>query len=261
MDISNDAIRRELRNIEAQHRLELAPTADTMDRLMQEEASTQTKWDVIAGGANRSKWMKIGGVAVLTSAVLAACGKSDENAAETTTTKAAGGAATTAKAATADAGDLTVFKFAASIENLAVAAYSMGAPLIKNKVLLDVALLFQAHHKEHAALFNSQLTANGMKAVTEPNAVVLASLKGAIDGLKTEADVLKFAQDVEVQAAATYFSTVGLLKGDKLAYTAMTIGGTEWRHAALLSQVTMVPLTSVKDGFLNASRAIAPVGV
>lgn len=263
MDISNDAIRRELREIEAQHRLELAPTAETMDRLMQEEASTQSKWDVITGGANRSKWMKVGGVAVLTSAVLAACGKSDDTAAATSTTQAGAAAttATTAAKSTVDAGDLMVFKFAASIENLAVAAYSMGAPLIKNKTLLDVALLFQAQHKEHAGLFNSQLTANGQKAVTEPNAVVLASLKGAIDGLKTESDVLKFAQDLEVQAAATYLSTVGLLKGPKLAYTAMTIGGTEWRHAALLSQVTMVPLSSTKDGFLNASRAIAPVGV
>jgi len=260
MDISTDAVHRALRSIDAQHRDELGPTAETIDRLYQGDAPTQAKWDVLTGGANRAKLLKIGGVAVLTSAVLAACGN-NQDATPATTAAPAGATTTLAGGSRVDAGDLTVFRFSASIENLAVAAYDMGAPLITTPALLAAAKLFQAHHKEHAMLFNSQLTANGQKAFTEPNPAVLASLKPQIDALKTEADVLKFAQGLELSAASTYFSTVGMLKGEKLAYTAMTIGGTEYRHAALLAMVNNTAIESTSSGFLTTKEAIAPQGV
>jgi len=261
MDISRDDVERALRDIDAQHRLELEPTADTIDRLYQEDAPLQSKWDVLTGGANRAKWMRIGGVTVLTSAVVAACGSSSEPAASPATTTAAGATTTGPGGSRVSAGDLTVFRFSASLENLAVAAYELGAPLIKTPALLAAAKLFQTHHKEHAMLFNSQLTANGQKAFTEPNPVLLGSFKPQIDKLQTEADVLKFAQTLELAAASTYFSTVGVLKGEKLAYTAMTIGGTEYRHAALLALINNTPIQSTVSGFLTTTEAIAPVGV
>lgn len=261
MDISNDAVRRALRGIDDQHRLELAPTAETIDRLYQDEAPAQSKWDVLTGGANRTKWMRVGGVAVLTSAVLAACGDNSGPAASPTTAAPAGATTTLANGSRIDQGDLMVLRFSASLENLAVAAYGMGAPLITTPALLAAAKLFQGHHKEHAMLFNGQLTSNGEKAFTEPNPVVLQMLKPQIDALKTEADVLKFAQNLELAAASTYFSTVGVLKGEKLGYTAMTIGGTEYRHAALLSVVNGMPIASTSSGFLTTTEAIAPVGV
>ena len=261
MDISNDAVRRALRDIDAQHRSELAPTAETVDRLYQAGAPAQTKWDVIAGGANRPKLLRIGGVAVLTSAVLAACSGGDENAAPATTAKPEGATTTLAGGSRIDASDVTVIRFAASVENLAVSAYDLAAPLIKTPALLAAAQLFQSHHKEHADLFNGQLKANGQKAVTEPNAAVLNTLKPQLDALRSEADALRFAQDLELAAASTYFSTVGVLKGEKLGYAAMTIGGTEYRHAALLSMLTNTPIASTASGFLTTKEAIAPQGV
>ena len=260
MDISNDAVRRSLRDIDAGHRLELGPTADTIDRLYQDEAPAQAKWDVLTGGANRSRWMRVGGVLVLTSAVLAACGGGDP--APPATTAAPEGATTTlASGSRLDINDLRIFRFAASLENLAFLAYDMAAPLIKTPALLVAAKLFQTHHKDHAGLFNGQLKANGEKAYTEPNAAILNTMKPQIDALKTEADALKFAQGLELAAASTYFATVGVVQGEKLAYTAMTIGGTEYRHAALLSMVTGMPNESTKSGFLTTNEAIAPVGV
>jgi len=205
--------------------------------------------------------MRIGGVAVLASAVLAACGGDTEPAASPTTAAPPDATTTLAGGSRVDTGDLAVFRFAASLENLAVAAYEAGAPLITTPALLAAAKLFQTHHKDHAKLFNSQLTANGQKPFTEPNAAVLASMKPQIDALKTEADVLKFAQDLELAAASTYFSNVGVLKGEKLGYAAMTIGGTEYRHAALLSMVNNIPIQSTASGFLTTKEAIAPVGV
>jgi hypothetical protein len=204
--------------------------------------------------------MKVGGVAVLTSAVLAACGDSGPKA--PVTTAAPPGATTTlAGGSRVDTGDLTLFRFSASVENLAVAAYDLGAPLITTPALLAAAKLFQSHHKEHALLFNGQLTSNGQKAFTEPNPALLQTLKPQIDALKTEADVLRFAQTLELAAASTYFSTVGALKGEKLAYTAMTIGGTEYRHAALLAFINNAPIASTASGFLTTSEAFTPQGV
>jgi hypothetical protein len=261
MDISNDAVRRALRDIDAQHRLELGPTGEAIDRLYKGEAPAQTKWDVLTGGANRATWMRVGGVAVLAGAVLAACGDNTDTKASPTTAAPAGATTTLANGSRIDPNDLMVLRFSASLENLAVAAYGMGAPLITTPALQAVAKLFQSHHKEHALLFNGQLTANGQKAFTEPNPALLQTLKPQIDALKTEADVLRFAQTLELAAASTYFSTVGALKGEKLAYTAMTIGGTEYRHAALLAFVNNAPIASTASGFLTTSEAFTPQGV
>ncbi|MEO5679869.1 MAG: ferritin-like domain-containing protein [Acidimicrobiales bacterium] len=259
MDLSNDSVRRALREIDAEHRNELASTAERIDRLYQEEAPAAAKWDLVTGGANRSRWMKVGGVAVLTSAVLAACGGGGDKAAAPPAADAP--TTTTPEESKEDPADLRIFRFSASLENLAVAAYETGAPLLKTPALVNVAKLFQEHHKDHAKLFNSLLTANGEKAFTEPNSVLLAMLKPQIDALATEADVVAFAQDLELKAASTYFSTVGVLQGKKLGYTTMTIAGTEYRHAALLSVVSGKPIESTSQGFLTTTEALAPVGV
>lgn len=260
MELSNDSVRRALRDIDAAHRQELTSTAETIDRLYQTETPTATRWDVITGGANRTRWTKVGGVAVLTSAVLAACGGGGPTAAPapaadgTTTT-------TTPEETKEDPADLRIFRFSASLENLAVAAYDTGMALITEPALLATAKLFQDHHKEHAKLFNSQLTANGEKPFTEPNSALLAMMKPQIDALASEADVLAFAQDLELKAASTYFSTVADLKSPKLSSVTMSIGGTEYRHAALLASVNGKPIASTREGFLTTAEAIAPVGV
>jgi len=258
MSISNDAIRRELREINSQHNASLDPTKELIDRLYQNEAEEQTKFDMLVGGVNRNKYMKIGGVAILTSAFLAACGNNDDAA---TDTPAAGGTETTTKASSADPDDLKALQFAASLENLAVAAYTAGAPLIKDPGSLALATTFLGHHKDHAGLFNGAIKSFGGKEITEPNAAYLADFKPMLDALKTEVDVLKFALTVETAAASTYFAQQGNLKGEKLGYTLMTVGATEYRHAALLSAALKMPITSTMKGFLTEAEALAPKGV
>jgi hypothetical protein len=211
---------------------------------------------MLVGGANRNKYMKIGGVAILTTAFLAACGSNDDTAATDTT------AATTATSmAAADPGDIKALQFAASLENLAVAAYKAGAPLIKTPAYLAVATTFLGHHTDHAGLFNGAIKSFGGKEITEPNAAYLADFKPMLDALKTEADVLKFALTVETAAASTYFAQQGNLKGEKLGYTLMTVGATEYRHAALLSAALKMPIASTAKGFLTTKEALAPKGV
>jgi len=258
MDISNDAVGRSLREIDACHREELASTTEAIDRLYQAEAPSATKWDVITGGAQRARWMRVGGVAVLSSAVLAACAGGEP----APPAAAPGGATTTTPEMTKeDPADLLIFRFSASLENLAVAAYDTAAKLIKTPALLVAANLFQGHHKDHAKMFNSQLIASGEKAFTEPNSVLLATLKPQLDALASEEEALAFALDLEVKAASTYFASVGQLQGPKLSSVIMSIGGTEFRHAALLSNLTGKPIASTAAGFLTTAEALAPVGV
>ena len=258
MDISNDAVRRSLGEIDACHREELASTTEGIDRLYQAEAPSATKWDVITGGAQRARWMRVGGVAVLTSAVLAACSGGDG----APPAAAPGGATTTTPEMSKEVpADLRIFRFSASLENLAVAAYDTAAKLIKTPALLAAATLFQGHHKDHAKMFNSQLVASGEKAFTEPNSVLLATLKPQLDALASEEEALAFALDLEVKAASTYFASVGQLKGPKLSSVTMSIGATEYRHAALLSNLTGRPIASTAPGFLTTAEALAPVGV
>lgn len=261
MDISPDSVRRALRDIDAHHRADLDPAAETIDRLLQDEAPAQGRWDVVTGGANRARAMRIGGVLVLTSAVLAACSGGGGETASPTTKAPEGATTTLAGGSRLDTGDLTVFRFAASVENLFVAAYDIGAPFVTTPSLKAVVDIFKGHHEDHADLFNGQLKANGQEDITEPNAAVLATLKPQIDAFKAEADVLRFAQTLEVAAASTYFSNVGVLKGEKLAYAAMTIGGTEYRHAALLSMINGVPIESTASGFLTTKEALSPQGI
>ena len=117
------------------------------------------------------------------------------------------------------------------------------------------------HHTDPAALFNGAIKASGGKEITEPNSVYLAKLKPQLDALKDEAGVLTFALAVETGAASTYFSTVPLLTDAKLGAVAMTVGATEYRHAALLSAALMKPITSTMKGFLTTAEAFAPAGV
>ncbi len=258
MDISEEAVRRSLREIDACHREELVSTTEAIDRLYQAEAPSATKWDVITGGAQRARWMRVGGVAVLSSAVLAACGGGEP----APSAAAPDGATTTTPEMTKeDPADLRIFRFSASLENLAVAAYDTAAKLIRTPALLALATLFQGHHKDHAKLFNSQLAASGEKAFTEPNSVLLATLKPQLDALATEEEALAFALDLEMKAASTYFASVGQLQGPKLGSVTMSIGATEYRHAALLANLTGKPIASTAAGFLTTAEALAPVGV
>lgn len=273
MDISNDEMRRQLREIDAYHKGTLKPLEDQIDELFQSEASAQKKWDVLANGANRAKYLKIGGVAVLASAVLAACGSDAEEGAGDTTTTAAGATTTAAGGAKADAMDITVLRFAASVENLAVKAYTDLAPLVKTPAILDAAKLFIAHHTDHAKAFNAAAKSFGGAEVTTPNAAVAADLQPLLAKIKTEQDVVNFAYHLELSAAQTYFSTVGVLKDQKLATTAMSVGGTEMRHAVVLqmaAKATPATDTSLAKGFLSAAKgdganpslgALAPKGV
>lgn len=256
MDVDRDAVRRELREIEAQHQAGMKPMKNLVEHLYEEDYDSQTRDDLITGGLNRTRYMKIGGVAVATAAIVAACSSSSKSSSASGDTTA-GGSSTTA-ASKADPKDILALKTASSVEELAVVVYGTAIPLLKNATYKSVATLFMTQHKDHAGLFEGATSQAGAQPFTMPNPAVKAQVVDpALPTLKTDKDILEFALTLEMAAAATYFSTVGALKDPKLAYAAMTVGGTEYRHVALLKAVLGKPIDPTKDAFLTTTGAVA----
>jgi len=233
MNIDRDHLRREARATQEEHVGAMGGLRDLVQRVLDPStnASDVAKQDVLLSGINRRRFLQIGGVGVLSAAVLAACGKSDNKGAASATTSGAKGSPT----------DIAILRTASSLEHVAIDVYQKAidnaSALGISAGVADVAKLFQAQHRDHAGLFEGATKQAGGTPFTTANPAVMSSLATRIGALKSESDVLMLARDLENVAAATYQSTVGAF--DNLAYNAaaMSVGGVEARHAAVLNGV------------------------
>lgn len=142
----------------------------------------------------------------------------------------AAGAKTSAAAIEAD---VRILNTALGAEHEAVAAYQVGAESgLLTKAVLDVAVGFQGHHKEHAAALAATVQKLGGKPV-----VAKAKYTFPVDTLKTQTDVLRFAAGLEKGAVAAYLGAVPLFADRALAQVAASILGDEAMHWAVLRQV------------------------
>jgi hypothetical protein len=251
MNIDRDHLRREANATQGDHEASMGGLRSLVSRLLDPatKSSDALKDDVILSGLNRRRFLQIGGVGVLSAAVLAACGKDDKKGA-TSTTSAGKGSST----------DIAILRTASSLEHVAIDVYqkaidNAGALGISAGVA-DVAKLFQAQHRDHAGLFEGATKEAGGMPFTTANPAVMQSLATRITALKSESDVLMLARDLENVAAATYQSTVGAF--DNLAYNAaaMSVGGVEARHAAVLNGVLKADQFATK-AFHTAQGAVS----
>ncbi|HVT78501.1 MAG TPA: ferritin-like domain-containing protein [Acidimicrobiales bacterium] len=234
MNINRDHLRREARETQVAHEGAMGGMRDLVNRILDpsSKASDIEKQDILLSGLNRRRFLQIGGVGVLSAAVLAACGKNDSKSAASATTAAKGKGTMS---------DITILRTASSLEHVAIDVYQKAidnaGALGISATVADVAKLFQAQHKDHAGLFEGATKEAGGTPFTTANPAVMQSLAARIAALKTEGDVVMLARDLENVAAATYQSTVGAF--DNLAYNAaaMSVGGVEARHAAVLNGV------------------------
>jgi hypothetical protein len=236
MEINRDHLRRLARETQVDHDETMGSMRDLVQRVLDPsiESDETVKSNLFLSGLNRRRFMQIGGVSVLSAAVLAACGKSDKK----------GGAATGTTGKSGSKGsdtDIAILRTASSLEHVAIDVYQKAidnaGALGISAAVADVAKLFQSQHRDHAGLFEGATKEAGGSPFTTANPAVLDSLKGRIAALKNEMDVVVLARDLENVAAATYQSTVGAY--DNLAYNAasMSVGGVEARHAAVLNGV------------------------
>lgn len=144
----------------------------------------------------------------------------------------AGEDALAAKSGQAGAGDVRILNTALGAELEAIAAYQLGAESkLLEKPVLDLAVTFQGHHKEHADVLAKTIEKLGGKPVTAK-----AKYGFPVDQLKTQADVLRFAAKLEQGAVSAYLGAVPLFGNRDLSKAAASILGDEAMHWAVLRQ-------------------------
>lgn len=129
--------------------------------------------------------------------------------------------------------DVRILNTALGAELEAIAAYQVGAESgLLTKDVLNVAVQFQGHHKEHAEALAATVQKLGGKAVAAK-----AKYTFPVEKLKSQNDVLKFAAGLEKGAVSAYLGAVPLFADRALAQVAASILGDEAMHLAVLRQV------------------------
>ena len=135
-----------------------------------------------------------------------------------------------AKSNDAGAGDVRILNTALGAELEAIAAYQVGAESgLLQKPVLSLAVQFQGHHKEHADVLAATVRKLGGKPVAAKS-----KYSFPVEGLKTQADVLRFAASLEQGAVSAYLGAVPLFGNRDLSKAAASILGDEAMHWAIL---------------------------
>ena len=141
-----------------------------------------------------------------------------------------GNDALAAAAGGADPKDAQILNTALGAELEAIAAYQLGAESkLLQKAVLELALTFQGHHKEHADLLSKTIVKLGGHPVAAK-----ADYHFPAEQLKTQADVLRFAAKLEQGAVSAYLGAVPLFANRDLSKAAASILGDEAMHWAVL---------------------------
>ncbi len=170
---------------------------------------------------NRRRFLGGGGQAVLSAgavALLAGC--------------AGGMAATSSNTAANDVASLNV---ALGLEHEAIAAYQIGAESkLLDKPVLDVAVLFQTHHKEHRDALAATVRKLGGMPV---DAKALGEYATALNAgaIKSQADILMLAARLERGAANAYLGVIPSFKDAELAKVAGRLAADETMHWTALA--------------------------
>ncbi|MFJ7566252.1 ferritin-like domain-containing protein [Herminiimonas sp. NPDC097707] len=126
--------------------------------------------------------------------------------------------------------DVNILNTALGAELEAIAAYQLGAESgLLQKPVLDLALTFQGHHKEHADILAKTIAKLGGKAVNAKEKYTFP-----VEKLKSQTDVLRFAATLEKGAVSAYLGAVPLFGNRELAQAAASILGDEAMHWAIL---------------------------
>jgi Ferritin-like domain len=141
-------------------------------------------------------------------------------------------------------GDLAVAALAASLENLAVAAYGdVLAAATAGKLgtvppaVATFATTVKAQHTQHAQAWNSAIVAAGHKAITATDPVLTPIVVADFKKVKNVTGAAKLALTLEDIAASTYQSAISAVKATSSVKVAASIEPVEMQHAAILNFV------------------------
>ncbi len=250
MDLNRDELRRQLAESRHDHAESMPRFREALKRMFDPDrpGSAEDKAGLL-GLPGRRAFLAAGGATLLGSAVLAACGKEPTQQVAQTGTTPPQPSSTTTTAPGSHATDLTLLRTASSIEILAVESY--GAALALGKVttpgIKQTLELFRSQHQDHANLLSTVTTDAGGTPYTKPNLYLAYEIiEPTVKGIRTEADVVGMATELENTAAQTYVNAGGVLTTPTLRAAIMSIGATEARHLTalyLIQQLVPVPLS------------------
>jgi len=142
----------------------------------------------------------------------------------------------------AAANDVGILNTALALENEAISAYQLGAQSgLLQKPVLEVAVLFQTHHKEHRdALIATIRKLGGTPVAAKSDAEVAQALNAS--ALKTQTDVLRLAQRLEKGAANAYIGVIPSFGDRNLAQVSARLAADEAMHWTVLTQALKDPL-------------------
>ncbi|WP_296334398.1 ferritin-like domain-containing protein [Reyranella sp.] len=140
------------------------------------------------------------------------------------------------------AGDVGILNTALALEYEAISAYQLGAMSgLLQKPVLEIAVMFQTHHKEHRdALIATIRKLGGAPVAAKSDAEVGQALNAA--SLKSQADVLRLAQRLEKGAANAYIGVIPSFGDRALAQVSARLAADEVMHWTVLSQALKDPL-------------------
>lgn len=148
------------------------------------------------------------------------------------------------------AGDVQILNVALALEHEAISAYQLGAMSgLLQKPVLDVAVSFQTHHKEHRdALIATIRKMGGAPVAAKSDAEVGKALNASM--LKSQADVLRLAQRLEKGAANAYLGVIPSFGERGLAQVSARLAADETMHWTVLSQALqdMLPAKALSFG-------------
>jgi len=139
--------------------------------------------------------------------------------------------------------DVQMLQTAASIENLAIAAYTTALTLpfiggdAANGVVKAFVEMTKGQHEEHVKAFNAAATRLGGKAQTQPDPALLAVVNQAAPGLTDASKVVDLALELEDGAAQTYVANVPAFSNANGRSVTASIMGVEAQHVAILRAV------------------------
>ena len=146
-----------------------------------------------------------------------------------------GGCKTMAATPMASENDVNTLNVALGLEHEAINAYQLGAQSgLLQKPVLDVAVLFQTHHKQHRDALMAAIKQMGGTPVAAKSMDDYAKELNAAS-LKSQADVLMLAAKLERGAANAYLGVIPSFDNKDLAQVSGRLAADETMHWTVLA--------------------------
>jgi rubrerythrin len=133
------------------------------------------------------------------------------------------------------ANDVATLNVALGLEHEAIMAYQLGAESrLLQPAVMNVAVLFEDHHKQHRDALIATIRKMGGTPVAEKSKDDYARALNA-GALRNQGDVLKLAQRLERGAANAYLGVIPSFKDSGLAQVAGRLAADETMHYTALT--------------------------